>query len=169
MSTQLKHEDHQEEIKRFPFHLFIPNLSSPYNIGGLFRLADALGIGRLYFSGETPLPPNSKIKKTSRSTEQVVPFEHVIDPLALLQTLKEAGFKIYCLEICDQSMDLEGLPSLKEEKICLVLGEENKGVSQEFLDLADAIYHIKMQGKNSSMNVVSACAIACYALINKMK
>ena len=169
MSTQLKHKDHQEEINRFPFHLLIPNLSSPYNVGGLFRLADALGIGRLYFSGETPLHPNSKIKKTARSTEQVVSFEQVTDPLSLLKSLKKEGYKIYCLEICDQSVDLEAIPSLKKEKICLVLGEENKGVRQDFLDLADTICHIPMQGKNSSMNVVSACAIACYALINKMK
>lgn len=169
MSIQLKHEDHEEGRGRFPFHLLVPNLSSPYNVGGLFRLADALGIGQLYFSGETPLPPNSKIKKTARSTEQFVPFQKVENPLILLKTLKKEGYKIYCLEICDESVDIEDLPSLKDEKICLVLGEENKGVQQEFLDLADAICHIPMQGNNSSMNVVSACAIACYTLINKMK
>lgn len=169
MSKQLQHEDHQEASKRFPFHLLVPNLSSPYNVGGLFRLADALGIAHLYFSGATPLPPNSKIKKTARSTEQVVSYERIAYPLVLLQSLKEQGFKIYCLEICDGSVDLETIPQLKDEKICLVLGEENQGVQQDFLDLADAICHIPMQGKNSSMNVVSACAIACYSLINKMK
>jgi tRNA G18 (ribose-2'-O)-methylase SpoU len=169
MSKQLIHSEHLNSNKTASFHLLVPNLSSPYNVGGLFRLADALGIERLYFSGDTPLPPNKKIKKTARSTEQFVPFTAVDKPLALLQDLQKVGYKIICLEICEYSIDIETLSLVKDEKLCLVLGEENIGVRQDFLDLADAICHIPMQGKNSSMNVVSACAIACYAIINKIK
>ena len=165
---QLDHQAHSTAGVKFPLVLLAHNISSPFNVGGLFRLADALGISKICLSGDTPIPPNKKIVKTARSTEKYVDFEAVEHPFELLKALKAVDYKIICLEICDNSIDLEALPSLAEQKICLVLGEENNGVHEDFLAMADYVCHIPMQGNNSSMNLVSATAIASYAIIKKM-
>mgnify|MGYP006096895479 FL=1 len=168
MSEQLDHTSHQSRGVKFPLSIFIHDLKSPFNMGGIFRLADALGVESLLLSGETPKPPNRKVAKTARSTEKFVNALAVEDPVKSILSFKEDGYTIIALELCDNSEPLDTLVLPNNAKICLILGEESFGVNQELLDLADMICHIPMQGQNSSMNVVSACAIATYSLINKI-
>ena len=66
----------------------------PMNVGSLFRIADMFAIQKIYLSGNSPVPPNRKIRKTSRGADAYVPFSYETDPLSLLQTLKKEGFKI---------------------------------------------------------------------------
>lgn len=167
-SKQLEHQEYKAEFNKFPLELLLHNISSPYNVGGLFRLADAMGISKLWISGDTPFPPNKKVHKTARSTEKYTPFESVDKPLLLLQDLKAKAYQIVCLEICDNSIPLKDLPIDPSQKICMVLGEESKGIHPDFLALADYICHIEMFGKNSSMNLVSATSIAAHTIITKL-
>jgi tRNA (guanosine-2'-O-)-methyltransferase len=48
--------------------------------------------------------------------------------------------------------------------VCLVLGGEFDGVSQEVVDLADAVIEIPMRGMANSINVSTAAAIVLYGL-----
>jgi tRNA (guanosine-2'-O-)-methyltransferase len=48
--------------------------------------------------------------------------------------------------------------------VCLVLGSEDRGVSQEILDLADGAISIPVLGMGNSLNVTSAAAIVLYWL-----
>ena len=137
------------------------------NIGSLFRIADALGVEKIYLSGTSLVPPNSKIKKTSRSTEKRVPFSYEEDPLYLINRLKSAGYKIISLEITSASTDIRALSISANQKICLILGSENTGVCQKLLDVSDKTVHIPMLGQNSSMNVATACSIATFEIIGK--
>lgn len=164
---QLVHEAHEGNERSSSLVIFAERLTSPYNVGSLFRLADALGVDQLYFGGDTPLPPNRKINKTSRSTERSVAFEHVQDSTQFLAELAKQEFELIALELCDESVSLRELIIDKNRPVCLILGEEQSGVSQESLDAADKVVHIPMHGKNSSMNVIQACAIAAYNIINQ--
>lgn len=71
------------EIKRNPIYFILEDIYDTYNIGGLFRLADALAIEKMYLVGETETPPNSRIKKASIGTYKIVPWEYK-------KTVKEA-------------------------------------------------------------------------------
>src|SRR3990172_11923989 len=79
-AKQLRDVDEQEikeklkHIKRRPIYFILENIYDTYNIGGLFRLADALAIEKIYLCGETEIPPNSRIKKASIGTYKVVPW-----------------------------------------------------------------------------------------------
>lgn len=167
-NTQLTHADHKPSNKKFPLCIIANDISSPLNIGSLFRLSDALGIEKLYLCGNSAIPPNSKISKTSRSTEQTVDYEHHADAEQLVSTLKNAGTLIVALEITSASIAInsdEFRNSINNNKdICLILGSENTGVSEALLTLSDITTHIPMYGKNSSMNVVSAASIACFEI-----
>lgn len=164
-NIQLSHDEHRADAHRFPLSLLACDMATPENVGSLFRLADALGVEKLYLAGTTPAPPNRKIKKTSRSAEKYVPYECAADPLAVVERLRAGGYRIVSLELTSASLDLAALPVSKGEKICLVLGSENAGVSQSVLDISDSVVHIPMRGRNSSMNVAMACAIAAYEII----
>ena len=58
---------------------------------------------------------------------------------------------------------------MNQQKIALVIGNEQLGISAEVLELVQQTIHIEMFGKNSSMNVVQAAGIGLYSLINKLK
>lgn len=176
LNQQLDHDHHrqqqhnrlnQPEQPTFPLCLIAHDIAVPMNIGSLFRIADALGLEKIWLSGTSPQPPNSKIKKTSRSSEKYVAWQYVPEPLALIAQLKEQGYSIVSLEISSASIELRQFAKQPPQKIALVLGSENAGVSQALLDASDATVHIAMRGHNSSMNVANACAIAAFELLRQ--
>lgn len=173
-NTQLSHAEHKPTNKKFPLHIIANDINSPQNIGSLFRLCDALGVEKLYLCGSTPTPPNSKINKTARSTEQHVNFETHHEVEILINNLRTRGFFIISLEITANSIAIDSkefneainnLNPNNKKSICLILGSENTGVDKNLLALSDITTHIKMHGNNSSMNVISAASIACYEII----
>lgn len=179
-NVQLTHEDHQPSTIMFPLSIIANDINSPINVGSLFRLCDALGIERLYLCGNTPLPPNSKINKTSRSAEKHVDHEYHKNAEQLVTEVKKAGVLIIALELTTASIDLSSDEfttaiknrtqgnSMSRAPVCLLLGSENTGVDEKLLALSDITVHIKMHGHNSSMNVISAASIASYEIIRNM-
>lgn len=163
-NKQLDHEQHQRKNKKHALCVLAHDIELPMNIGSLFRIADALGVEKIYLSGKSPAPPHSKIRKTSRATETYVPYAVEEDPLALLEKLKQQKYTIISLEITATSVDIRALSLPNTQKICIVLGSEKSGVNQALLDASDITTHIQMSGQNSSMNVATACAIAVFEI-----
>lgn len=164
LDLQLDHHSHHASPKRYPLSCIAHNLQTPMNIGSLFRLADAMGIEKLYLTGSSAVPPNAKIKKTSRSTEQFVSYEVHSNPIPVIEYLKNQGYRIIALEITSNSIDIRRLSIMDRDKICLVLGSERSGIDEQLLLHCDQSVHIPMYGVNSSMNVVTACTIAVYEI-----
>ena len=164
-NIQLDHNHYKAQSKKYPVCFLANDIDVPMNIGSIFRIADAFGIEKIYLTGTSPVPPNSKIKKTSRSTEKYVPYSYSKSALEVVKQLKSAGYKIVSLEITSSSIDIRNFSVTNKEKICLILGSENYGVSQELLDVSDCIIYIPMLGQNSSMNIATACAISTFEII----
>jgi tRNA G18 (ribose-2'-O)-methylase SpoU len=97
-----------------------------------------------------------------------VPWSHAVDPLDVVSALKARGWRIVALELSTRSVPLDELAVARGDRVCLVVGAENVGVSQALLDVADATVHIPMRGHNSSMNVANACAIATYEIARRL-
>jgi len=167
-NIQLDHHHHIPSSKKYPLSFLAHNIDIPMNIGSLFRVADMFGIEKIYLSGSSPTPPNSKIRKTSRATEKYVSFSYQADPFPLIQQLKSEGITIISLEITSVSIDVRELSVGNHSKICLILGSESKGVCQELLDVSDQTVHIPMLGNCSSMNVAIACSIATFQITEKL-
>ena len=168
-NIQLTHADHKPSGIKFPLSIIANDISSTANVGSLFRLCDALGVEKLYLCGDTAVPPNSKINKSSRSTEKYVDYEYHENAESLVDKLKKSGSFIISLEITSSSLAINSDQFAntinKKSPVCLVLGSENAGVSESLLSLSDITAHIPMYGNNSSMNVISAASIACFEII----
>ena len=163
-NKQLEHVDHKPSEKKYSLCFLAHDIDVPMNIGSFFRIADALGVEKIYLTGKSIVPPNNKIKKTSRSTEKFVDFSYEKDPFSIIYHLKNEGYKIVSLEITSSSVDLRKVKFSAKDKVCLILGSESTGVNQELLDVSDISVHIPMLGINSSMNVANACSIAAYEI-----
>ena len=169
MHTQLTHESTDFVKKQFPISLILHNFEIKLNIGSIFRLADAFGCEHIYLTGDTPTPPDRKITKTSRSAEKFVAHSYYAEPQDIISQLKEQGYRVISLELTDKSISLADLQLESDEKICLILGSEKIGVSQELLNQSDLTVHIPMHGHLSSLNVATAAGIALYSLSNSLK
>ena len=168
-NQQLDHSQHQRSGIKYPLCLLAHDIDVPMNIGSLFRIADALGVEKIHLTGSSPVPPNSKIKKTSRSTEKYVAFAYERDPLVVIAQLKQQGYKIVSLESTSHSIDIRELAIAATDKICLIVGAENEGICQPLLDASDITVHIPILGHNSSMNVANACAIATFEITRSLQ
>ena len=130
-NIQLGHNDLQRKPSSFPIFILANDIADPMNVGSIFRITDALGIEKLFLTGRSPVPPNSKIKKTSRSTEKAVAYEYKENAIEVVNKLKESGCLIVSLEITTNSIDIREFVSKNTDKICLIVGSENTGVSQD--------------------------------------
>jgi len=165
---QLNHYNSTFKKQKFHITLICDNVTNTPNIGSLFRISDALGVEELIFCGEN-LQLGKRMKKTSRSTEKYVSHKVESDILQVVTSLKAKRYIIIALEITDSSISLDDFLLNTNQPIALIIGNENIGVSEDILKLADEIVHIKMFGENTSMNVVQATSITLYELTKQLQ
>lgn len=146
------------------FFVIAHNIRSLYNVGSIFRTADAFGVTKIFLTGYTGTPANpihkNKINKSALGAEEWVDWQYVKSVPKLIRELKEQGVQIIALE---NNVKAEKLPKFKfKGSAALLLGEEVKGVSKSLLKLCDKTVEIPMYGKKESLNVSVAFGIAAY-------
>jgi tRNA G18 (ribose-2'-O)-methylase SpoU len=157
--------EHRNKIKRNPVYIIVDNVLDTYNIGSIFRLADAVAVEKVFLCGETETPPNSRIKKASINTTEWVPWEYSQTAVAAIKKIKnqELGIKIFAIEQDSRSVPYD--KAAYSFPLALVIGHESTGVSKEVLDIADQIVELPMWGVNISLNVMVSLGIVLYAVM----
>lgn len=146
------------------FYVVCDNIRSAFNVGALFRTADAAGVTKIYLCGYTPCPPRSEIEKVALGAEKIVPWEHVAQTWRLLERLRQQGIQVVALENNLELPTTDYREFVPQFPIALVLGNEVTGLSSALLRRADAILTLPMHGKKESLNVAVAFGIAAYRL-----
>lgn len=182
-------------LKRQPIYFILENIYDTYNIGGIFRLADAIGVSKMYLCGQMEIPPNAKIKKASIGTYKIVPWEYYKSAVEVISelrgvfggrtaTVKEdppAGGDGKTAEVNKNKQGIQIVAVEQDEKsipyteinysfpFALVFGNETYGVTKETLRLVDQIAEIPMWGINKSLNVIVSAAIVSYWALHQSK
>lgn len=153
--------------------VILQDIRSVYNVGSIFRTADAAGVEKIYLCGITPEPidrfgrPDQQFVKVSLGAEKTVAWEKIKTAGSLLEKLKKQGYKIWAIE-----QDKKSTPYYKaalgqirdKNKLALVFGNEVKGISKTILKKADRILEIPMRGKKESLNVSVTFGIIVFHL-----
>lgn len=143
------------------FYLIVHNIRSLYNIGTMFRTADALGVDQLFLTGYSGIPPRKEISKVALGAEEYVPWRYYKSPSYIIDKLKKEGVKIVALETGENAVDY--MRFKPEFPLALIVGNEVKGISKGLLLKADYIVSLPMLGIKESLNVgVSMGAIGYY-------
>jgi tRNA G18 (ribose-2'-O)-methylase SpoU len=150
-------------VKKMPVYVLLDSIRSNYNVGSIFRTSDGAMIEKLYLCGYTPHPPKKEILKTALGAVDSVSWEYAHDPKEVILKLKEQGVKICALELTESSCEYYKLED-SSFPICLVVGNEITGVSQDLLDLCDLSIEIPQYGIKQSLNVAVAYGIAIFEL-----
>lgn len=158
--------------------LILCDVRSCYNVGSIFRTADAAGSTEIVLCGITPHPRlpndtrpekvienNSKmIHKTALGAEDSVTYSYQESPLEAINKYKSAGYQVVALE--NKMENTENIFDFKSaHDLVIVVGSETNGLSAEVLGLSSNVLEIPMQGIKNSLNVSVAAGIALYALI----
>ena len=147
---------------RLPFVVLADNLRSLWNVGSVFRTADACGVRRVVLCGISGCPPRPEITKTALGAETAVGWEYRAEAASALEPLRAEGYSPVALERTSRSQPLDEVRW--PERVCLVLGNEVAGVSGDLLDACPLHVHIPMRGVKSSLNVAVAFGIAAFAI-----
>jgi len=154
-------------MKEQEVYLILHNIRSAYNVGSIFRTADAAGVKKVYLCGYTPTPDNQKVVKTSLGAEKYIPWEYYKQTWRLLKKLNANGIQIIALEQTKKSADYRQFKP--RFPLALVVGNEVRGLSKKILTYVDKIIAIPMYGRKESLNVAVAAGIALYKLIERKR
>lgn len=142
------------------------SVAYPVNVGSIFRIADALNAKEVLLTGITPTPPHPTISKVGRDKDRRIPWRYVDRPETALKELGEKSFWIAALEITTDCQPYYAVDY--PQRVALVLGNEDHGVSRACLALCDAAIYVPMYGKGKSLNVHVSLAVVGYHLLHRL-
>ena len=159
-----------EEFKqsnKFPIFIVLENIRSAYNVGSVFRTADAFLIEAIYIIGYSAKPPHKEIKKTALGAEETVNwkyFKTTDDAIALLKAKK---YKVFAVEQAEGSYKLHAASFRQNEKVAVVFGNEVSGIEQSTIDQCDGCIEIPQLGMNHSLNIATAAGVVLWEIVRQ--
>ena len=135
--------------------LVLDRVRSPYNVGAIFRSAEAFGISRIILVEGTASPDHVRAQRTSRGTTDVVSWEFMPESEAVSFLKSYDPETVIALELGGTSINEFSFP----KRGVAVLGSEEFGISPEILSCCGSRVSIPMGGSKGSLNVSVAAGI----------
>lgn len=139
-----------------PIALYLDDIRSPYNVGSIFRTAEAFGIEKIYLSRYTASPAHKRAVRTSMGCTEILPWQ--------IADLEEAARErpVFALELGGTPIEQYSFPY----RGIAVLGSEELGISPEARRIASGsggIVSVPLRGAKGSLNVAVAAGILLHA------
>ena len=136
----------------------LENLRSAWNVGSIFRTAEAAGFSRLYLCGITPAGDHPAVAKTALGAERVLPWSRHPDVLEVIEELKREGYFLLALET-EGSEPWRPNLELPARPLALLVGNALCGLDPEALSRCDLVLRLPMRGYKRSLNVAVAFGV----------
>jgi len=147
-------------VARIPLVALVDNVRSLWNVGSIFRTADACGVRHLFLTGISGCPPRPEISKTALGAEEAVAWSYHAVAAEALGRLCGEGYTPVAVETSEQAASIGKIRW--PERVCLVMGNEVAGVSPELLAACPIQVKIPMFGVKNSLNVAVAFGIVAF-------
>lgn len=157
--------DEFHAARKLPLIVVLDDVRSMYNVGSIFRTADAFRIEAIYLCGITGCPPHPEIHKTALGAEDSISWRYFPSALEAVQHLHNQGYCVYAVEQAEGSTKLPitaQTPQHPNTQHAIVMGNEVKGVHQEVVDACDGCLEIPQFGTKHSMNVAVTAGIVIW-------
>lgn len=169
LRTTKSTDEEIKNIKRNPIYIILDNVMDTYNIGSIFRLADAVAAEKVILCGETETPPHTRIKKASINTTEWVAWSYAPTAVEALQELRTKNPELKIVAIEQDAKSVAYDKADYKFPVALVVGHESTGVAKEVLDQCDQIVEIPMWGVNKSLNVVVSLGIVLFKAMEECR
>ncbi|MCZ2459380.1 MAG: RNA methyltransferase [Chitinophagales bacterium] len=148
-----------------PIIIVLENIRSAYNVGSVFRTADAFLIEAIYICGYSAKPPHKEIKKTALGAEETVEWKHFKTAKEAIEELEKKNYEVYAVEQAAKSIKLHEMNTDPDKKIAVIFGNEVTGVEQATIDLCEGCIEIPQWGMKHSLNIATAAGVVLWELV----
>jgi 23S rRNA (guanosine2251-2'-O)-methyltransferase len=152
------------ESGEIPRLLMLDGVTDVRNFGAICRSAECFGAHAVIIPEKGSAQINEEAIKTSAGALYNIPVCRVRSIAQAVKQLQESGITVVA---CSEKTSKDSYDADLRNPICLVMGSEELGVSNDILRIADEIIRIPMTGKTSSLNVSVAAGIALYEIIRQ--
>lgn len=157
--------DEFRSAEKIPVIVVLENIRSAYNVGSVFRTADAFLIEAIYIIGYSAKPPHKEIKKTALGAEETVRWKYFKKTEEAIEELRSLGYKLYAVEQAEGSHELQAMSHEPDQKLAVVFGNEVTGVEQSTILLCDGCVEIPQLGMKHSLNIATAAGVVLWELV----
>ncbi len=177
-----------KEAEKLPLVVVLDDVRSLYNVGSVFRTADAFRVEAVYLCGITATPPHPEIHKTALGGEDSVDWRYFENTEDAVRELQSRGYYVYAIEQVEGSTKLQelfnskfkiqnskwadaqfGSPASQQlsgpatrQPCAVIFGNEVKGVKQHVVDMSDGCLEIPQFGTKHSLNVSVTAGIVIW-------
>ena len=177
-----------KEAEKLPLVVVLDDVRSLYNVGSVFRTADAFRVEAVYLCGITATPPHPEIHKTALGGEDSVDWRYFENTEDAVRELQSRGYYVYAIEQVEGSTKLQelfnskfkiqnskwadaqfGSPASQQlsgpatrQPCAVIFGNEVKGVKQRVVDMSDGCLEIPQFGTKHSLNVSVTAGIVIW-------
>lgn len=140
--------------------LFLDGVSDPANVGAIIRTAVSAGFTDIYaYSCADPYSPKSVRASMSG----------IFKANVYIGESRESLTSVINIPICVADMDGVSVKDFSPTtKLCLVIGNEGRGVSEEMLAKAEYVVSLPMDNGMESLNASVSASILMYKLSGKI-
>lgn len=164
----------QNRTQKIDWNILLHDIRSVQNVASIFRMAECLGVNKIYLSGITPGPfdrfgfERKDFAKISLGTEKRVKWERVEQDVTIfINNFKIGGSVVIGLEQDDSSMDYKDVDCELSKKYLVIPGREVEGLAQNILEHCDIVAEIPQYGEKESLNIFSSMSVACFRFFDK--
>lgn len=152
------------DLSNYQRLIILDQIEDPHNLGAIIRSAESFGFDGVIIPERRSASVSPIVYKTSAGAINNINVIMVKNINRAIEETKEAGFWVYGLAGEASSpidkTDLKG-------KVCLVVGNEGKGLSRLVRENCDILINIPMKGFVNSLNASVASAIAMYEVLRQ--
>lgn len=159
--------EEMKQAEKVPVIAVLENIRSAYNVGSVFRTADAFLLEAIYLTGYTALPGHKEIKKTALGAEDSVHWQQFTNAAEAITKLKETGYKVFAVEQVKESILLNECNIDFKDKTALVFGNEVTGVEESTIALCDGCLEIPQYGTKHSLNIATAAGVVFWEIVRR--
>ncbi|HHY38520.1 MAG TPA: 23S rRNA (guanosine(2251)-2'-O)-methyltransferase RlmB [Clostridia bacterium] len=146
------------------FLVVLDQVQDPRNLGAVLRTAEVAGVHGVIIPKRRAAGLTDAVAKTAAGAEEHVKVARVTNIAQTLRRLKEKGLWVYGTEAgADRTFWEADLTT----PLVLVLGNEEKGLSDVVKKECDFVISIPIRGKVESLNVSVAAGIVIYEVIRQ--
>lgn len=131
--------------------VLVENLRDPHNGAAVLRTAEGLGIQTVHaVEAYDPFRYGSGVTKNADQWLSVRRYGHVIDAV---EAVRARGMTLVATCLDDDAVPIDEVDFPAMGKVCVMLGNEERGLSQALRDAADVKVFVPMVGFSQSFNI----------------
>ncbi len=157
-----------KKAEKLNYVIVLDNVRSSYNVGSVFRTADAFLCEKIFLCGISAKPPHKEINKTALGATESVDWEYFSDTSEVVKLLKNQGFTIVAVEQVENAVMLNDFIPEKNKKYAFIFGHEVKGIDQKIVDMADFGLEIPQFGTKHSLNISVSVGVILWHFVDKV-